>query len=262
MPSHNPPRGPSAALQAALDLDDDKRSYNQFAAQTQYPVLLANLDNSASPVRAALKAYVLHQHQLNRLYIAKLGRNALELQLEAVPLRPQQDSNNQTPSKKRRNKEMPLSSSPRPTKRSRQRRPSVIDLGVGDLDTTPEPKRLTPDATLQSEPSLEPEPNDESKEPSINTAESEPSPQPIQLADFTIDEFLHSAQPPLDHLQSYLLDAGLNTEEDLRSIAEWEDKEIVDFFMTAARQLPEVKSLTMLEIFRLKKHLKTYFASS
>lgn len=78
---------------------------------------------------------------------------------------------------------------------------------------------------------------------------------PIDLS--AIEDFLQAAKPPLGELLSHFLDAGLHTEEDLRALSHWEEKDIVEFFLTSVRQF-DSQMLTTWDIYRLTKHLKGY----
>ncbi|PPQ69019.1 hypothetical protein CVT24_000093 [Panaeolus cyanescens] len=230
-----------------------------------------------SPLRQALEEYMIYQHKQNRACAAKVKKNAHALNKGSSnsPSSPIAAGSPQASvSKRKYEADVSPSVSVSDAESARLFKRMKAELIPMPLNFLTEEEESVPSSSQSSKASTSKSPDRQGassscrinkdapvEKPLVITPRSKPLRKlgPIDLA--AIDEFLQAAQPPLTHLQSHFVDAGLHTEEDLMSLAEWEDKEIVDFFVVSSRQF-EMKNLTTFDIFRLKKHLKEYFVNN
>ncbi|KAF9036158.1 hypothetical protein BJ165DRAFT_1615059 [Panaeolus papilionaceus] len=241
-------------------------------AKHQYPVLLADVDDPHSNVRSALKDYIVLQHKLLRSYASKMRENTYFISPDfTVHNGPTQSRRSMIPkvrhtsvgffylqtflkasTTKRKNDkvESPLGKSL--TNGGQQC--SSSKLGGSDSVKVGLPNKGGPSLSSSNRQQLVDKQKDNS-DLKKHHKKSLTRLGPIDLS--AIEDFLQAAKPPLGELLSHFLDAGLHTEEDLRALSHWEEKDIVEFFLTSVRQF-DSQMLTTWDIYRLTKHLKGY----
>ncbi|KAF9036159.1 hypothetical protein BJ165DRAFT_1408950 [Panaeolus papilionaceus] len=242
-------------------------------AKDDYPNLLRDLDDNDSDIKSALKEYIVMQHKVHRCCLSRVN--------EILP--PENISSKQKVSVKKCEEVLVsgLRNSSKAIKDVRNRETSPDELTPtmnsarrvyrnGRWISSAEWKGKQKEVTFSKQDSMRDTYNRSCSIISLSDDEKIPDIKPVICSSngttikaqgpidmSALEDFLQAATPSMGKFLSHFLDAGLQNEDDLKAIAEWDEKEIIDFFLTSTRQF-EVK-MTTIDIFRLKKHLKAYF---